>query len=404
MTGNYDSIWENICKALEKVLPAESYEVWKQAFSLLKHKGSNFVFFCTDEVRGKTFLECYQREVYAAVCTVSAQLATVKYRFAAGDKKKRERAAGYRHGIKSVVASLICLLFATIFAIVGINYVANLHFKENFYSVSANRAYDNFRIVQISDLHSTSYGKNNEKLTERLAALKPDLIMMTGDCLDINGSEDEMMALCKTLSELAPTYYIYGNNECQRAFDCDMTLEALDEKLGVSNDKRDPKKLYAADNGLRAKLESAGVRVLFNESDMVETKKTRVKIFGTLTSNPSAFWPYAGEAFNEFLNSEEDVVKVFLCHEPLLFETLSEKTWGDLALCGDTHGGIVRLPGTGAVYSRNFGMFPERNNHLIYGKYQVGETDVIVSSGLTNRGWIRISNQPELAVIDVNKY
>ena len=41
---------------------------------------------------------------------------------------------------------------------------------------------------------------------------------------------------------------------------------------------------------------------------------------------------------------------------------------------------------------------------MIYGKFKSGNSDVIVSSGLTNRGFPRIFNQPELVIIDINKY
>ena len=144
--------------------------------------------------------------------------------------------------------------------------------------------------------------------------------------------------------------------------------------------------------------------MLFNSSDIIEIGSNKVKVFGTLTSNPSAFWPYAGEEFYKFISEDDNCVRLLLCHEPLLFEALYEEYWGDLVLCGDTHGGVVRLPSFGAVYSRNFGLLPERNNHLIYGKYKAGNSDLIVSSGLTNRGVPRIFNQPELVVVDVNKY
>ena len=73
-------------------------------------------------------------------------------------------------------------------------------------------------------------------------------------------------------------------------------------------------------------------------------------------------------------------------------------------LCGDTHGGVIRIPGLGALYSRNFGFFPEEKNAMIYGKYQRGDSQVIVSSGLENRNPFRIFNQPEIVIVDVNNY
>ena len=41
---------------------------------------------------------------------------------------------------------------------------------------------------------------------------------------------------------------------------------------------------------------------------------------------------------------------------------------------------------------------------MIYGKYTSGDSQVIVSSGLENKNPLRIFNQPEIAIIDINKY
>lgn len=321
--------------------------------------------------------------------------------FKSGAKRQKKN---YKKGFKNIFASFVCLVLALVLAVVGVNYIANRSFKENFYSLSLRNTYDNFRIIQLSDLHNTSFGKSNDKLLSRIEKLRPDIIVLTGDCLDSDGDINEITVLCKALADIAPTYYIYGNNEWKRAFDFGSTLNDIDGFLNSDDSNRDPERLYAADNGLKKTIEATGVKVLFNSSDIIEIGSNRVKIFGTLTSNPSAFWPYAGNEFYKFISEDDNCVRLLLCHEPLLFETLYEEYWGDLVLCGDTHGGVVRLPSFGAVYSRNFGFLPERNNHLIYGKYKAGNSDVIVSSGLTNKGVPRIFNQPELVVVDANKY
>ena len=318
------------------------------------------------------------------------------------DAKRHKK--NYKKGVKNIIASFVCLLLALVLAVVGVNYIANRSFKENFYSLSLRNTYDNFRIIQLSDLHNTSFGKNNDKLLSRIEKLRPDIIVMTGDCLDSDGNINEITELCKALSDMAPTYYIYGNNEWKRAFDFGPTLDDIDKALNASDSNRNSEKLYSADNGLKKVIEDTSVKVLFNSSDIIEIGSNKVKIFGTLTSNPSAFWPYAGDEFYKFISEDDNCVRLLLCHEPLLFETLYEEYWGDLVLCGDTHGGVVRLPSFGAVYSRNFGLLPERDDHFIYGKYKAGNSDLIVSSGLTNRGVPRIFNQPELVVVDVNKY
>ena len=143
------------------------------------------------------------------------------------------------------------MVLAFVLAIVSVNFIANRKFKENFYSLSLNNTYDNFRIIQISDLHNSSYGKENDGLISRIKKLSPDVIVMTGDCLDVNGDLDDITYLCTELAKIAPTYYAYGNNEWQRAFDFDMTLEAIDKAIGATDGNRDVSKLLSRDNGLK---------------------------------------------------------------------------------------------------------------------------------------------------------
>ena len=54
------------------------------------------------------------------------------------------------------------------------------------------------------------------------------------------------------------------------------------------------------------KLEKAGINVLKNEKDTIKIKTINVDVYGVLTSNPSSFWSYAGESFDEFIYSTVD--------------------------------------------------------------------------------------------------
>ena len=88
----------------------------------------------------------------------------------------------------------------------------------------------------------------------------------------------------------------------------------------------------------------------------------------------------------------------------MIFEEFQPETWGDLILCGHTHGGVVRIPVLGPLYTHEHGLFPERSDAFVYGRYDAAGTPLIVSSGLENTDIFRINNQPELVVIDINKF
>lgn len=406
-----NDVFSLISEKLETVASEDARQMFEQTFTLIQNERNVFVFGYSDKYAYRDFMLEYRNALMSAVGSVCGRIPELKFKqvskktetesresFSADKPKKR------RHGVRNFIAALVCLVLAFAIGVLCVNYIANRKFKENFYSVSLNYTYDNFRIIQLSDIHTSVYGKDNSELIGRLTDLNPDIIVLTGDCVDQDSGTENAVALCTALAKIAPTYYIYGNNECAKAFGCDMTLEALDSLIGATDGNRDVQKLYNLDGGLRKTLEATGVKVLFNESDLITVGENKIRIFGTLTSNPSAFWQYAGEEFNKFISETNGEIKIFACHEPVLLETLNEEYWGDLVLCGDTHGGVARLPGFGALYSRDYGFFPERGKHLIYGKYTVENSQVIVSSGLENKNPLRIFNQPEIVIVDINRY
>ena len=76
--------------------------------------------------------------------------------------------------LKLFIISLIFVGIAVSIAVVGCNYIQNRNFKETFYSVSSLKVNNKIRVIQISDLHNSKYGKDNEKLIERVKKLSPD--------------------------------------------------------------------------------------------------------------------------------------------------------------------------------------------------------------------------------------
>ena len=307
--------------------------------------------------------------------------------------------------LKLFLISLIFVLIAASIAIIGCNYIGNRNFKETFYSVSSLKVNNKVRIIQISDLHNCSYGKNNRKLVDRVKNLNPDLIIYTGDITDSGAkSNDRVISLCKELADVAPSYYIYGNNEVEMYYDIPLTQESLDKKFGFNDNNRQPDKLLEITDDLTRKLEATGVKVLKNKSDTITIGTTDVDIYGVLTSNPSSFWSYSGESFGEYLYSNENNLKITAIHEPLVLSEYQPDTWGELVIAGHTHGGVIRVPMVGPLYAHDEGLFPERRGHYIYGRYEVQGRPLIVSGGIENKNIFRINNQPELVIVDINKF
>ena len=302
-----------------------------------------------------------------------------------------------------IIAIIAGVLFTT--ALFGCNHISNRTFIENFYNVGSIKANEKIRIVQISDLHTSVYGEENSLLIRRVKKLKPDIIIYTGDCIEPNeASVNALVKMCSSLSEVAPSYYVYGNNEVDLVYGIPLTKEVLDEKFGFDDENRNPEKLLEMKDEFEKKLEKTGVTVLKNEKVSILVGTTKVDIYGSLTSNPSSFWPYSGESFSDFIYSDEEHLKVFAIHEPFVFEQFESDFWGDLMLCGHTHGGMVRVPILGPLYTREGGLLPERNNCYVSGRYSVSGKHLIVSPGLENNSIFRINNKPELTIIDINRF
>ena len=75
-------------------------------------------------------------------------------------------------------------------------------------------AFMGFRILQLSDIHSISFGENNERLLDKIDDCHPDIIVITGDLVDMKDkSFDVAIDLVDKLTDKYPVYYVNGNHE-----------------------------------------------------------------------------------------------------------------------------------------------------------------------------------------------
>jgi len=315
---------------------------------------------------------------------------------------------GMKKNIRAFKFFAIGMIFVCIAAaiiVVMCSYIANRNFRETFYIASSIKVNNPVRIIQLSDLHGSTYGKNNKKLLERVEALAPDIIICTGDIVDSAKEDvDYAVSLGQELSKIAPSYYVYGNNETESIYDFSLNEKELDEKFGFDKNNRDETALLKVKDDFEEKLESAGIKVLKNKKDTIKVKNTTIDVYGVLTSNPSSFWTYTEKSFANYIYEDTDNLKITAVHEPFIFEEFNPDFWGDLMLCGHTHGGVMRIPVLGPLFTHEGGLFPERNGDFVYGRYEASGKHLIVSGGLENSNILRINNQPELVVIDINKF
>lgn len=295
-------------------------------------------------------------------------------------KNKQDNASKSKRKPRKLKVLLIILIVLVVLvgAILGGNYFYNQTFGVTFYQITSDKVSDNIRIVELADLHNSEFGKDNSELIDKIDALKPDLIVYAGDMMN-KGKENEysvLFDLSDKLSEIAPIYACYGNNE-------------LDQQLFI-------------DKTFKDQLISHHVNLLSNEATDVTVGHTVIQLIA-VSDNVDQFDVETNNG-KKFMDSLEPTSNYRICltHYPELFKEKLLNRDIDLAFCGHTHGGLVRLPFIGGLYTSGEGFMPELTDGVVTMK---DDTKVVISRGLGNNHLVpRIFNQPELVVVDVCWY
>lgn len=383
----------------------EVYDTWVDTFEILTDVENAVVVYYHGTEDIKLFKKKCQGPLYTAICAAYGKKVKIRIVKKHNDSTLSPKTKRNIKALNFFILGMFFVCIAAAMIVVMCNYIGNRDFRETFYSAASIKVESGVRVIQLSDLHGVTYGANNEKLLERVKALEPDMIICTGDMVNsVSEDADFAVALATELAKIAPSYYIYGNNEAETVYDFLLTEKELDKKFRFTSDTRDETALLNIKDSFEDKLERAGVQVLKNEMDTVAVNGTTVDIYGVLTSNPSAFWSYSGIAFNDYISENADHLKIMAVHEPTIFEEFEPESWGDLMVCGHTHGGVMRVPVLGPLYTHEGGLFPERSGCFVYGRYTVAGKPLFVSSGLENLNVFRINNQPELVVVDIIKF
>jgi predicted MPP superfamily phosphohydrolase len=230
------------------------------------------------------------------------------------------------------------------------------------------------RIVQLSDLHVERTTRRERDVLAKVAALEPDLIVLTGDYLNLSYLSDPV-ALSDARAFLAQLHAPYG-------------------VYAVTDSGVDP------EASMRVIFEGQPITVLYDETVCLPFEGADLCLIG-IQSHRGAL--DRDRAVLESLSAQipADAYTLLLYHTPDLAESLSE-TGVDLYLAGHTHGGQIRLPFYGAVVT-----FSAYGKKYEMGRYALGDTLLYVSRGLGMEGSgaprARFLCPPEIVVVDIGQ-
>ena len=80
---------------------------------------------------------------------------------------------------------IIAVIVLACAALLGVSvYTSKYGLECSYYEITSDQLDHDFRVVQLTDLHNSVFGENNEKLVELVREQEPDLILFTGDLLN----------------------------------------------------------------------------------------------------------------------------------------------------------------------------------------------------------------------------
>jgi predicted MPP superfamily phosphohydrolase len=216
-----------------------------------------------------------------------------------------------------------------IFSIIAFGaFYGRYNFKTEYVEIKIkglNKDLDGLKIVQLSDMHLSSFykhGKSLQKAMEKVNALTPDLILNTGDFVTYGWREFDS---CDTILSRSKSRYgniaVMGNHDFGTYHPFFTEADRNNNVLIINN-----------------LVKSSGYTILNDTNMTVKIKEAKIGLIGITTkgSHPNIMH---GD-LNKALSGLDSVdLKILLSHDPNQWEMdVVSKTNIDITLSGHTHG------------------------------------------------------------------
>ena len=251
-------------------------------------------------------------------------------------------------------------------------------------------AFKGYRIGYLTDLHLGLWVPQSwiTNAIETLLREEVDILLLGGDYIFVTDNP-----LWETTGCIRNTKYldISRAEMAKRAFSdvCEI-IARYSFRDGIVGVVGNHENWNSIDLFMTAARAHPSLRILINESHRITRGDSSIEILGVddfLTGFPIKPPPRATESTRILLTHNPDYVAMLLEEENNSF---------DLALCGHTHGGQVRVPGLMGV------VIPVQDPRFMSGLTDIGIGYVYTSRGLGVVGLpIRVNCPPEITVIEL---
>jgi predicted MPP superfamily phosphohydrolase len=282
------------------------------------------------------------------------------------------------------------VLMLVIFSTIAVSSLwGRFNFKTEYIIISIkglNKDLDGLKIVQLSDMHLTSFYRHKKQLQRVITEvnqLNPDLLINTGDFISYGWREFERYdtILSKAKSRCG-NFAILGNHDVG-------TYDPYFTEADKNNN------ILIMDSLIR----TSGYQVLNDEFKIVNIGKARVALIGVVTGgrHPHMVHGNLDRAISGLDNVD---LKILLTHDPNHWaEAVTGKTDIDITLSGHTHGMQMGIITKKFRWSPAKYFYPHWN-----GLYTSGRQYQYVNRGLGVLAIpFRIWMPPEITVITVKK-
>lgn len=242
----------------------------------------------------------------------------------------------------------------------GVRNARNIQIRHNEFRLPRlPRAFDDFTLLHLSDLHVDMDLEATRAVARTIASLDYDVCVLTGDYRAMtfgpyDGTLEAMQIVTAALR--GPVYGVLGNHDSIR---------------------------------MVPGLENQGIRMLLNESVVIERGTDRIALAGI--DDAHYFRVNNLEKATEHIPA--DAVSILLSHTPEIYRHATYAQF-DVMLSGHTHGGQICLPGGIPVTldskcPRRLGSGPWRHQQML------GYTSVGAGTSIVN---VRLNCPPEVTL------